>query len=241
MKNLPKADDKYASVVAHAKSLVEDWISRKYIPTASEFVPYIDRGIESMMPGIYVRQEYTKNISWCIVTKEMVQDFVHVCNRLGIVSVADMGCGHGVLAYALREKGLKCVGVNATRDDYHTIQRPWGSVLNIDGIKYMQDKRNIHQGIILSWPPYSGGPFGGNVAEAMKSGQFLFYCGEGGGGCTGDKKLHEALGTHYEWREENYVAPLAIFDFLKEDTARINKNFLQFDGIHDHWNIYIKK
>jgi len=72
--------------------------------------------------------------------------------------------------------------------------------------------------------------------NTMNSGQFLLYSGEGGGGCTGDKTMHELLGDGYE--ED---AQPAAFELLKEESTRINKNFLQFDRIHDRWGVYVKK
>lgn len=229
----PKRDE-YAIGKEIAHNIVEDWILRRYIPTMKEFEPYTGMNIKNFMVSIAFRYTYVKNISWTILTREMIQDFVYVCRQLGIATLVDAGCGHGVLAHVLREKGLAVDAVNANKDSYHDVPRPWGDVIKGDAVAFVKENASKYHGVILSWPPYSD-PFGAEILNAMNSGQFLLYSGESGGGCTGDKKMHELLG---DWYEES---PPPEFELLKEETERINQHFLQFDGIHDRWRVYIKK
>jgi len=236
----PKRDE-YAIGKEIAHSTVEDWILRKYIPTVKEFTPYIGR-MEDFMTGIMFRSVYVKNVSWTIITREIVQDFVYVCRQLGVGTLIDAGCGHGVLAHVLREKGLAVDAINANKDGYHEIQRPWGEIIKGDAVEFMKENASKYNGVILSWPPYDD-PFGTHIVKAMSSGQFLFCCGEGGGGCAGDKYLHGALGDWCDWSSSDTKPeppPPVEFDFLEEETNRINKHMLRFDGIHDKWRIYVK-
>jgi len=226
--------DKYEIGKEIARTTVEDWISRRYIPSTKEFEPYTGRDIENFIAGIVFRQEYVKNLSWTILTREMIQDFVYVCRKLGISTLIDAGCGHGVLAHVLREKGLAVEAVNADKDDYHNVHRPWGDVIKGDAVAFIKENASKFHGVILSWPPYDN-PFGANILNAMNGGQFLLYAGEGGGGCTGNDKFHDLLGDSYG---ENTPPP--EFVLLKEETERINQHFLQFDGIHDRWRVYVK-
>lgn len=235
----PKRDD-YAASQAIAHDVVEDWIKRQHIPTIQEFAPYTGRIITNLMAGIAFRQVYVKNLSWTILTRELVQDFVYVCRKLGVNTLVDAGCGHGVLAHVLREKGLSVVAINASKDGYHEKQRPWGEVIKGDAVEFVRENAHTFDGVILSWPPYKES-FGANVVKAMRSGQILFYCGEGSGGCTGDKYLYGALGDWYDWSDKPAPPPPVEFEPLKEESKRLNSHLLQFDGIHDHWMIYIKK
>ena len=234
METSPKLDE-YAIGKEIAHATVEDWISRRYIPTVEEFRLHTGENFEKMIPGIMFRHKYIKNISWTILTREMIQDFVYVCKQLGLTTLIDAGCGHGVLAHILREKGLAVDAINANEDGYHDVHRPWGEVIRGDAVAFMKEYASKYHGVILSWPPYDAA-FGADILNTMNSGQFLLYSGEGGGGCTGDKTMHELLGDGYE--ED---AQPAAFELLKEESTRINKNFLQFDRIHDRWGVYVKK
>jgi hypothetical protein len=232
--------DEYTIGREIAHNTVEDWVARQYIPTVKEFAPYTGRDFKNFMTSIAFRSVYVKNISWTIITRELVQDFVYVCRKLRVGTLLDVGCGHGVLAHVLREKGLAVDAINANKDGYHDIQRPWGKIIKGDAMDFIKENASKYHGVILSWPPYDE-PFGTHIVKAMNSGQILFYCGEGGGGCTGDKYLHGALGDWYDWSDEKAPTPPVEFNFLEEETERLNKHMLQFDGIHDRWRVYIKK
>jgi len=236
----PTKRDKYGVYIELANNVVEDWIARKYIPTIKEFAPYTSRDIKNMLSVIAFRSIYVKNISWAIITCEIIQDFVYVCRKLGVTTLVDAGCGHGVLAHALREKGLAVDAINADKDKYHEIYRSWGNVIRGDAVKFIEENVNKFDGVILSWPPYDES-FATEVVNVMRTGQLLFYCGEGRGGCTGDKYFHGALDDWYDWGDDKVEPPPITFAFLKEESERINKHFLQFLNIHDRWRVYIKK
>lgn len=235
----PKKDEyTIGSEIAH--STVEDWVAKQYIPTVKEFELYTGRNLKNMMTSIAFRSVYVKNISWTIITRELVQDFMRVCKQLGVTTLVDAGCGHGVLAYVLREKGLAVDAINASKDSYHEVQRPWSEVIKGDAVEFLKENASKYHGVILSWPPYNES-FGFNVTKAMSSGQLLFFCGEGAGGCTGDKYLYGAFGDWYDWEDKKAPAPPVEFDLLKEETELLNHHMLQFDGIHDRWMVYVKR
>jgi hypothetical protein len=61
----------------------------------------------------------------------------------------------------------------------------------------------------------------------MRPGQYLLYIGEGHGGCTADDGFFESTCDHQ-----------VLFD---EAFNKVSKSFVQFVGLHDMPELYLKK
>lgn len=203
--------------IEKAHIIIETWMQKKYLPFIKEFIPYTGIGQR------HFREIYTKNISWTILTVELLNVLTKTIKELKCSHILDTGCGHGVLAELLRKKEVVVTAVNINEDEYHKAHNPWGEILREDAITHIKKNINKYDTVILSWPPYNTN-FGYNIIKNMIPGQYLFYCGENKGGCTGDNDFHNFLYNN--------------FKYFEKQSDDINNSFIQFDGIHDQWKVY---
>ncbi len=161
------------------------------------------------------RELYTKQ-SFTPLTVEFVKDLV---GWLGGRSVLEVAGGVGHLSYWLRKGGIEITCTdNKTWVPFMTY-RP--SVEELGAVEAVKKYSNVDV-VLLSWPLYDE-PLAHDVWQAMKPGQILLYIGEGWGGCTGDDKFHEVIGTEMEISES------------------LNINKLTFSGLHDWVSLYKKR
>lgn len=162
-----------------------------------------------------VREAYLSKYSHAIITNELVESLVKICEGKKVV---ELGSGSGYLSHLLELKGIDIKTVDTA--DWYTdrvIRKP-----DIVG-SYREMDFSGYDVVIMSWPNYQS-----NAAAQVLKGledQIFIYCGEGRNGCTGDADLHDTLNEHWE--------------HLKEDHG-LTANSLVFSRIHDYWRAYVK-
>jgi SAM-dependent methyltransferase len=160
-----------------------------------------------------------------IYTIEVIEELVRILSGKRVV---DVGCGTAFLARQLSDRGIavKPVDTFQTRydlaDEHYTFKNQrYMPVKEYDATKL---HFNRFDAVIMSWPDYQS-DFSEIVVKRMRPGQLLVYQGEGSYGCTGNDVFHQYL---YE-------------KFYEIDSDVLNEHHVQFDGIHDWWNLYRKK
>lgn len=161
-----------------------------------------------------IRTAYIKQCGFGIVTKELIDALLPWC----VGNVVEVGSGSGWLAAHLKAAGLslECYDDKSWHDPW---AQTYTDIITGDGAANVGDADTV----IMSWPDYAG-DFAKRVIDAMRHGARLLYCGEGDGGCTGDKSFHETVNDTWRKDFDKAVGPL-------------NRCF---DGIHDRWQLWVK-
>lgn len=167
-----------------------------------------------------VRCKYTRLIAWFILTTEVK---MILGNFLRGKKVLEVASGTGYLSAHMKDAGVTDYTA-VDLQEYHY----WSDAVLFDGIKgdalhYINDSYNA---VVMTWPGYND-PFGARVLDKMSKGQILIYQGESYGGYTGDDRMFELLDSK--------------FKVLKDISEELNENHVRFNGIHDHWTVYVKE
>lgn len=167
------------------------------------------------------RHEHTRNIGWCVLTKEVAQilgDFIKGSR------VVEVFAGTGYLAHHLRDvSGL-------SRKEYraYDIMRGYPYDRRYPGVTrknaFMAPIKDADI-VIMTWPCYANNN-ASRIVKKMKVGQCLIYNGESEGGCTGDDEFFDILSNK--------------FTYLEGLSERLDDHHFRFFGIHDRWTIYQK-
>lgn len=167
--------------------------------------------------GFKVRWNYVAVYGFVILTTEtisLLKDFL--ANK----KVLEVGAGSGYLSNLLRLRGVDVTPIDnfshQTMGGY-TFKEFSPSIINVDVKDHPVENYDV---VILSWPHD-----GMETLSKMKTGQYIIYQGESSGGCTGSEEFHDTL-----YDTEQFV----------QVEHGLNKYHLQFDGIHDRWEIFLK-
>lgn len=161
------------------------------------------------------REQHIAQYGFVKVTDALVAALKPYC--LGVVVEVMAGTGH--LAAALRAAGVE---LRAT-DDFSWHPGRWPQLHSpIEREDAAVTARNADT-VIMLWPYMDLNAH--RVAQAMKPGAALIYCGEGQGGCTASNEFFELMEG---WSEDE-----------KFDEA-VNPHHHQWHGIHDYWHRWTK-
>ena len=143
--------------------------------------------ILSQADEIMLRKEYTSQLSWCIVSDELINKII----TLSVGKTVDIIAGSGFLSKKLRDAGMT-VYVNGSKEQ----------IYDCDGFNYGIDFREDpvkiakeYDTIILSWPPYNNN-LAKDIWMAMKPGAQMLYIGEWMGGCCANDAFFGALAPY---------------------------------------------
>lgn len=164
-----------------------------------------------------IRETYINKYSHAIITNELVDSLVKLCDGMKVV---ELGSGSGYLSHLLELKGVNITTVDTA--DWYTervIRKP-----DIIGSYREMDFSN-YDVVLMSWPNYESNA-AAQVVKGLNENQIFIYCGEGLRGCCGDDDLHLTLA--YRWEP------------LEEDHG-LAANSLVFARIKDYWQAYKKK
>ena len=158
------------------------------------------------------RREYVKAYSWAIPTSEAIK-------AMALVPLVEIGAGTGYWASLVQQAGGEIWPFDrylGARNSYkHTTQ--WTKVMQ--GGPGMLKGLSKELNLFLCWPPYAE-PMARQCLNYFQ-GQYVFYVGEGDGGCTGDDQFHQRLSDRYDLVEEMVLPTWA--------------------GIHDSLYVYKKQ
>lgn len=136
----------------------------------------------------------------------------------------ELCAGGGWLGYWLKKYGANIIQItddyswnNESQQEFNIIFQEW--VENLDSVYVTQQHKASCY--ILSWPYMDDTAV--NVWDAMEPGEYLFYIGEGYGGCTANERFFDAV-NNKEVR-------------IPEDIIKYYKSFF---GIHDYPQLFRK-
>lgn len=179
------------------------------LPTKAQWASFTDN-----WRNLDFRRVYCTHFSWAIITAELVDELVKICQGKRVV---DIGCGSGFLLGKLKERGIDIVGYDVKSTHSFEFYHP--------DVKF-KDYRDIELKnfdlVIIAWPSYNHAEIN-QVIENMHAGQLLVHCGEGHGGCTGDDEFNDYLESH--------------FAEVPNNLAAVEHSWM---SIHDHWNLLKK-
>lgn len=141
--------------------------------------------------------------------------------------VFEAGAGTGYLARLLSDRGVQIRAIDS--QDGPCTQGKWfvdRLYFNVEKIDHNQLEELPGEIILLVWPCYES-EFATEVASKLKTGQMLFYRGEGRGGCTASDSFFEILDEQFQHHGGMSNA--------------INGTIYHDAGIHDRWDIYTKR
>lgn len=165
------------------------------------------------------REAYIPRYGFVILTTEVIS---RLAGFMRGKCVLDSGAGSGYLSHCLRNRGINVTAI----DNWSGSYARWGSFKNVGSKVINCDVRDHdvsqYDVIVLSWPHD-----GMETLSKMVSGQYLVYQGESWGGATGSDEFFATLDEPDQFEEI--------------DAAFLNEYAMQFDGMHDYWNIYKKK
>lgn len=164
-----------------------------------------------------IRQTYVNKYSHAIITNELVESLVKLCEGKKVV---ELGSGSGYLSHLLEFEGVDITTVDTA--DWYTDQ-----VIRLPDIvgSYREMDFSAYDVVIMSWPNYQSNA-AAQAVKALNENQIFIYCGESAGGCCGDDDLHQTLEEKWGLLDEDYG---------------LNANSIVFPGIHDYWNAYARK
>jgi hypothetical protein len=165
--------------------------------------------------GFYMeREEFIGRLGFSLVTQEIV-DYI-VGYRRPVLSI---GCGSGFVEHVLTQSGCMVVATDNYARQYSREWEP--GFISIENISAQDAVCKYHgYDVFVSWPCYAE-QWAYEAAKNMKVGNYLYYIGEGYGGCTADDDFHDLLYTDF---------------VLQENTPSLP----QFSGLHDEFFHYIK-
>lgn len=176
---------------------------------------------ESQSQSFRTRYDYTKETAWFILTDEVA---TALADFLAGYNVVEVFAGSGHLAHHLRERAsiprhkYKAYDNQST----HSMRSTYPGVTKKNAFMAPIKKADV---VIMTWPPYDTN-HAERIVKKMRVGQVLIYNGEGWGGCTGNDEFFSIL-------EDKFEEYTSLSDTLDDLHVR-------FDGIHDHWSVYVK-
>lgn len=163
----------------------------------------------------HLREQHVRQYGFISVSPELANALKSYCCG----SIVEVMAGTGHLSAALRAAG---VALRSTDDFSWHNARNWATYTEVEKLDAVQAASNVDT-VIMVWPYMDSTAY--RVAQAMKSGAALLYCGESEGGCTANEEFFELMLT---WSGDDQ------FDRL------INAHHHRWAGLHDHWCKWVK-
>jgi hypothetical protein len=195
------------------------FLKNKIYPYVNNFMSdcISDEFLNNFTIRYHMREEFVKQFSWAIPSREAVRRIVDFAENDEILEI---GAGTGLWSWLISEFGGKitacdiqpihdCLYFNNKAKYFYPVK------LSNDIISLAKDFK-CH---FYCWPSYSDSWSGEYLNTLMP--EKVVYIGEGYGGCTGDDAFHDTLSKQYEMVDE----------------YRLD----QWYGIHDHLSLYKKK
>lgn len=183
----------------------------------NKIIPYEYSSYIYSFNSLLMRDKYTSNISWCLVSESWVNELVKVLKGKKCL---ELYAGRGLLSYCLQSRGVSVKPC----DDYSwigSLANTFTSVENMDAVDFIRKNKDEDiDYIIISWPPYEDH----KIEEVTKEIKKYFpkctivYIGEDWGGCNATNEWFDMLSYDYL--------------YIKSE-EKINDHFQQWYGIHD--------
>ena len=176
------------------------------------------------MLGFRERNRHILERGFPIITQALVNQLT---KQLQNKSILEVGAGTGYLSAVLSRRGLNVRAIDKRVSDF--THDAWLKEFNYFDIETLDvaDLNVISEDVtIMSWPDL-GTDFALSTAERIQPGNDLYHCGEGEGGCTGNRDFYAYLDRH--------------FTQLNEFSMSLNNTTSSFFRINDRWSVYRKR
>ena len=185
MGGMGETADLYKAIEAAGPRAAPELCSRQF--------PGLDASIRTTL---YVedrgrRDFFIKRYGWAVPSREAI---AQVAAFIGKTPTLEVGAGKGLWACLLTWEGVKIVAT-----DRGMVTHPFYPVWR----KYARaavKASPLARCLVMVWPPYDT-PMAAQALAAFR-GDALVYVGEEDGGCTGDDRFHELLGTEWTCPQE---------------------------------------
>jgi hypothetical protein len=176
------------------------------------------------MTPFVMREMYLEH-AFVAYNDEMLMALKKFCDKKKMKVVHELCCGTGWFSHWMRKYGipLKKAIDNKTWSTYKKEDKFLPIVTQDDAVRFVKTAGDADM-FVLSWPYMD--PLAHMIWNAMKPGQYLLYIGEGYGGCTADDSFFSATGAHQITNDKDF--------------NKVEKAFLQFNGLHDRPELYKK-
>ena len=185
----------------HIKTLCKSGkINHKIV---SEILEYINKDrllkqnnddiVNGIINRTILRHEYVNNISWALISKEVIDT---IPSFVMDNTILEVGSGYGLWAALLKLIGVKIIPTDLILEE----DKVWCDIEKISAKKAVKkyDKCNC---LMLCWPHFMNTVASDSI-QGFK-GNKIIYVGEGMGGCTADKKFFNII--EMDWFEVNRI------------------------------------
>lgn len=173
----------------------------------------------------YVIREMYLDHAFVAYNDEMLTALKKFCDKKKMKVVHELCCGTGWFSHWMKKYGIpldKAID-NKTWASYKTDNNWLPIVTQDDAVRFVKRSGDADM-FVLSWPYMN--PLAHMIWNAMKPGQYLLYIGEGEGGCTADSGFFDATGAYQITNDKDF--------------NKVTKAFIQFNGLHDRPELYLK-
>jgi hypothetical protein len=202
-------------------------VSSKKLPSNKIIQPYKKKNFkfQFFMDSFYIRELYLEH-AFVAYTDEMLTALKKFCDSKQMKTVHELCCGTGWFSHWMKKYGipLKKATDNKTWSHYKNRNNFMSHVIKRDAVQFTRNNKSADM-FILSWPYMDS--TAARIWKAMKPGQYLLYIGEREGGCTANSEFF------------NLTRDCQIID--DEFFNAIENAFVQFEGLHDRPELYLKK
>lgn len=171
---------------------------------------------------VFIRNAHVLKLSMSVITTEELNA---LSNLLSDEIVVDLGAGTGYYSKLLSNYGVIIDAIDNFSNTDICGSGPTDTFTTIIDKDFNDIKINDYSAFILSWPDYESN-HAHSLLTKLSKGQYLYYLGEGRGGCCATYGFFKELNDHFEYQEE------------KSDL--LNEYHIRFNDIHDHWAVYKK-
>lgn len=182
-------------------------------------------GDMTWLSAYMIRDLYLEN-AFVAYNDEMLTALKKFCDSKNMKKVHELCCGTGWFSHWMKKYG---VPLDKAVDD-----KTWGTykrddkflpmVTEEDAVRFVKKNGDADM-FVVSWPYMNDLCY--RIWKNMKPGQYMLYIGEAYGGCTADDSFFNAVAGHQ-------ITDDKVFN-------KIVKSFVQFSGLHDLPELYLKK
>lgn len=179
---------------------------------------------KSFLTPYYIREMYLEH-AFVAYTDEMLKALKTFCDSKGLKHVNELCCGTGWFSHWMKKYGIQLKNAvdNKTWSSYKEHDKFLPIVKKDDAVQFVRNNPEADM-FVLSWPYMD--PLARMIWDNMRSGQYMLYIGEGPGGCTADDSFFQAVHRHEITNNKEF--------------NKVQKTFIQFRGLHDRPELYLK-
>jgi hypothetical protein len=145
--------------------------------------------VDSMFSFWEAREQARAEMSYGVLTEDVI-------NKLTLYApILEIGSGTGYWAFEFLKRGVPFVATDINPcSGFFERTEPYTDIEKLSAIEAITKYPNHN--LLTCWPSYAE-PWAYEGLKAF-TGQYVFYVGEGQGGCTADGDFHDLLESNFE-------------------------------------------